>query len=90
MKAGLEGGNGVDTLVATPAAGSQTVVYLPMLRNFLVDNHIMVSALSSPVTIRLWFAAGCALAVKEFEVSNIQMYVDQFVFDDSIRAQNIA
>ena len=90
VKAGLEGGDGVTTLVATPAAGSMTVFFLQMLRHFLVDNHIMVSALASPVTIRLWFAAGCALAVKEFEVSNIQMYVDQYVFDDSIRAQNIA
>jgi hypothetical protein len=90
VKAGLEGGNGVTTLVATPAAGSQTVVYLPMLRNFLVDNHIMVSALTSPVTIRVWFNAGCMLALKDFEVSNIQLYCDQYVFDDSIRTQNIA
>ena len=90
IKAALEGGDSVTTLTATPAAGSQTKIYVPFLRNFIQDNHIPISALASPVIIRLWFAAGCPLAVKEFEISNIQMYLDQYVFDDSVRAQIIA
>jgi hypothetical protein len=89
IKCALEGGNGSTMTQSMPAAGANQVIYIPLLRTFLVDNQIMVSALNSPVTIRLWFNAGCSMSQMKLEISNIQMFVDQYCYDDSIRSQNI-
>ena len=77
---------------ATPGAATADLVanetrtcYVPLLRNFVVDNELFTSGVSSPLVFKVWWNRLSVLGAANVSIASTRILVDNFRYDNSIR-----
>jgi hypothetical protein len=69
-------------------AGESGDIYIPILFNPLTDNEIPVSALSSPITVRVYWKSGQYIYdTQEQDITSVSLLVQQYQYDSSLRSK---
>jgi hypothetical protein len=76
------------TANATMVDGDSRTLYLPLMIDILSQFEIIVSALSSPVTLRFYWRG--THAATNLSLQNASMLVSQWHYDNSVRSQQMA
>ena len=77
-----------DTATFDASDSKNIYLNLSLSGDVLSQNNIPISALSSPVTVRVHWASGSYLAVSsELEITNASLLLSQYQYDKSIRAK---
>jgi hypothetical protein len=78
----------VNLISTTLDAGETCEIYLPLFFDPLSSNEIPISALSSPVTIRIYWRSGSYLNITQgIDITSTSLMLNQYQYDKSVRAK---
>jgi hypothetical protein len=84
---GMSGCN-TNQQAASLDAGESTEIYIPLFFDPLSSNEIAISALSSPVTVRIYWRSGTYLNVtQELDITSTSLMLNQYQYDKSVRSK---
>jgi hypothetical protein len=79
---GITGGN------ATLEAGDVAVCYVPLFRCMLQEpNYVYTAGFQNHLIVRDWWRGGCTLSASDIEVCAVNLLVQSYHYDASIRQQ---
>jgi hypothetical protein len=87
---GMSGCN-TNQQAASLDAGESVEVYIPLFFDPLSSNEIEISALSAPVTVRIYWRSGTYLNVtQELDITSTSLMLNQYQYDKSVRSKMFA